>query len=240
MPTLAEIKSDIAELTEANTSVNLTDTVFSSFINASLNAVWNLLVNTYEDYFVTSFTLAPVTVTDSIDFDGSKGPLNFYKAIKLVWIDGSGQWNTLPTFNMADLDRWRVTANQITDNKDLKWRMISVFNNTGYDKYRNAIQFNVVTPTAGTSGTTSCFKLFYVPTMPAWGSSEVVFPVPVAWLDYVRYDVAARIFTRFEINASAKMMMEERERVRREICGQAPNRVTTESDSVVDVYRRWD
>lgn len=216
--TLGDLKTRVLDLADATNSGFIVDGRLGEYINAELSELYDLLVNSFEDYFVTidqSITLAAGTESYNL-------PTDFYKALKVFLLSG-GQRYRLARFNLEELDyQSPLVDSPAVSNSDLRYRIMG-----------GKIYFH---PKPGASGS---IDLFYVPEFTNLASdvTTISFSVPVGWEDFVVYGAAARCMIKEESDPGAYLALKGACRDR--IINAAQNRDAGEPMRITDKYDRF-
>lgn len=103
--TLGQLKTQSRQRADMENSTFISDSELTSLINLSAAELYDLLVGVYEDYKITSQTLAVTPNVDTYTL-----PTNFYKlrGVDLV-LDSLGNAVTLKPFNFAERNAYMFT-----------------------------------------------------------------------------------------------------------------------------------
>lgn len=222
MITLAELKTQCRERADMEESQFVSDSELTSYINASIAELHDLLIAAYcEDYIMEEVI---VTTTSAIDYELPDGVLysaapKFYKLRGVdVRMNSTDQWATVKRFNFNRRNE---------DNDSFAWNLLGL----PYIQYRlvgSKIRFNR-TPTAN-----SQFRLFYYPVATKLVDDADEFDDLNQYAEYVILDVAIKMLNKEESDVTVlglqKAAMKER------IEAMAKDRDANEPESITDIY----
>ena len=201
----------------------VTTTEWNTYINQSYFELYDLLITTYEDYYVK----APYTLTtDGVNSQFAL-PTDFYKLYG-VDIGVAGNSNAFVTLKKFDfISRNRFVYPQLSST------YLGLFN-LRYRLVGNTLMF-IPTPTAGQT-----LRIWYVPRMVTLLKDSDLMDGVSGWAEYVAVDAAIKALQKEEsdvtVLAEQKMMLIKR------IEESAMNRDQGQPDSVSDVRtnsERW-
>lgn len=218
MTTLLQIKTRARERSDMVNSQFISDSELTSMINASYAELYDLLVQTYEDYFITgptAFTLV----------SGDEGvyslPSDFYK-LKGVDAGGSGNWFELYPFNWNTRNaRNRNLSRVYTGDIDKTYRLIG--SNLRIEPDDNA---------------TGSYQLWYIPSYTALVSDSDSIDSNITrnnWEEYIVIDVAMKMLVKEE--SDIRPLTVEKQAMKRRIESAAGERDIDQPERVSDVNR---
>ncbi len=214
--TLANIKSRALQLADMENSTFVDSTAeLLSYINASYLELYDLIVQSYEDYYLTStmFTLA-----DS-DNGLSVLPTDFYK-IKGMDYSNSGQYVTIQPFQWNRRNRRSAVSRS------------GLFTDMGLS-YRIVGNYIHIEPRDNAVGT---YQMWYVPALTQLVlDADVVDSVMTraGWEEYIVIDVARKMLRKEESDTNALSQMKEEMKAR--IVDSAADRDVGSPNRVQDV-----
>lgn len=219
---LSELKAIILDQADMTNSGFITDTRLTYWINAELSELHDLLVVSFEDYF-----LAKEIIPLAGDIENYTLPDDFYKDIKVFYVDGTKRYR-LRRFMIEEFDRYSndyyavYPFNGVSE-VDLFYRII------GNEIY--------VAPPPSLGGK---LELWYVPQFERLidPNDTVHFQVPIGWEDFVVCGVAARCLAKEESDPTFFVI--KKAEIKQRIIEAAETRDEGGENRVVDVYRRFE
>lgn len=210
--TLSALRTAILNQADMADSDFINATQLNYWINAELAELHALLVESWEDYMVS---------TDDITLTGATSyslPSDFFKALKVFLIRGNVRYR-LRRFQMQDLSG------------DTTWNKGNEF--LSYRIMGDNIHFD---PTPNASGTV---RLYYAPQLTelALDADTVSVAVPIAWEDFVVCGAAARCLAREE--SDSRFFLQRKEMLRQQFIAAAANRDAGEPARMIDHYQRF-
>jgi hypothetical protein len=207
--TLTTLRARARELSDLVGSTFVSDGADSldAWLNAGLDALYDLLVQTYgEDYFLTSSSFTTVAGTATYALPATFGKL---RGVDLTL---NGVQIPLQKFNFAERNRLRdpVIAGDVPE-----YRL------------QGSLLWLAPTPTAARSGT-----IWFVPSRPLLVNAGDTVDVPNGWEDYAVLEAAIRAGLKEESDISGWLALQERLKVRLEAA--AENRDAGAPEQVVD------
>jgi len=217
---LSELKAIILDQADMTDSGFITDIRLTYWINAELSELHDLLIDSFEDYF-----LAKKIITLAGDTENYALPDDFYKAIKVFYMDGTNRYR-LRRFMMEELDQYSndyYSAYVMAPEVDLCYRV------EGNEIY--------IAPTPSLGGR---LELWYIPQLERLvdPNDTVHFQIPIGWEDYVVCGVVARCLAKEESDPTFFLM--KKAEIKARIIEMAATRDEGGENRVVDVYRRFD
>ena len=182
--TLSNIRDRCRQRADMVNSQFVSDTELLNFINASYAELYDLLVQTYEDYFVTSETFT-LTTSDS----GIRAlPSGFYK-LKGVDYSIGGEFVTLYPYNWNTRNRWQRSTNR--------------YNLRGSDRKYKILGSNLrIEPRDDATGS---YQLWYVPSYTALADDADNISSIITqnnWEEYIVIDAAIKMLEKEESNTA--------------------------------------
>jgi hypothetical protein len=95
--TLAQLKARALDYADMTGSDFVVDARLLDYINSVASELYDLLVNTNEDWFLDTHTVTLVSGTDAYEL-----PSNYYKLIKAFWVSG-GRRHNIKQFMLSEL-----------------------------------------------------------------------------------------------------------------------------------------
>jgi|TARA_R100000455_G_C6260610_1_gene115987 hypothetical protein len=214
--TLAQLITRVRQRADMVGSTFVSDSEVVDYINVAMAEIHDLLVDKYEDYFVSS-----TTYTLPADNPGTL-PSDFYKALGVDFLSG-GLTYRMMRFTFQERNMYNapaIVASRIAD--------------TRYAIQGNQIKF---IPSPSTSGTVT---LFYVPEsqqFSAGSTSDTIVskapPIAKGYEEYLVVDAAIKCLMKEESNTQPHMIYKEQLRKRLEAA--SANRDAGESSKITDV-----
>ena len=214
--TLAQLITRVRQRAAMVGSTFVSDSEVVDYINVAMAEIHDLLVDKYEDYFVSS-----TTYTLPADNPGTL-PSDFYKALGVDFLSG-GLTYRMMRFTFQERNMYNapeIVASRIAD--------------TRYAIQGNQIKF---IPSPSTSGTVT---LFYVPEsqqFSAGSTSDTIVskapPIAKGYEEYLVVDAAIKCLMKEESNTQPHMIYKEQLRKRLEAA--SANRDAGESSKITDV-----
>jgi hypothetical protein len=213
MITLAELKEQSRQRSDMENSEFVSDAELTTYINASLAELHDLLIAAYcEDYVMAEYMF---TADGSIQYNL---PADFYKLRGVDLRQNNGQWATVKRFNF---NRRNETQNAFA------WNMLGL----PYMEYRlvgSKIRFN------RTPDTNIQFRIWYYPVCEKLVLDTDAYDDVNQFAEYVVVDAAIKMLTKEESNAS--VLIGQKEALKQRIIAMAAGRDANEPASVTDVY----
>jgi hypothetical protein len=213
MVTLAELKTRSRQRADMERSEFVSDSELTSYINASLAELHDLLIAAYNEEYVMGEYLW--TATSAIEYDL---PADFYKLRGVDLRQGSGQWATVKRFNF---NKRNEQQNAFT------WNMLGL----PYMEYRlvgSKIRFNR-TPQDSTE-----FRIFYYPKCPTLTLDTDSYDDVNGFAEYVVVDAAIKMLQKEE--SDVQVLMAQKMALKQRLEAMAQNRDANEPESVTDIY----
>jgi hypothetical protein len=235
---LGELRTQSQQRADRLNSGFLTTAEWNTNINQSMTELYDLLVDTYEDYFVAEpfqFRSDGSTFRYALP-TGQGGPVSFFDMnntpvtpppfYKLMGVDlavnnANNAYVSINKFNVMDRNRFVYpnTASTIYGVFNLQYRLMG-----------NAIEF-IPTPTANQT-----IRIWMIPRIPKLlGDSDITTAGISGWLEYVITDAAIKALQKEEsdvtVLAAQKMALIKR------IQDSAMNRDAGQPDRVTDVFQ---
>ena len=213
--TLAQLITRVRQRADMVGSTFVSDSEVVDYINVAMAEIHDLLVDKYEDYFVSS-----TTYTLPADNPGTL-PSDFYKALGVDFLSG-GLTYRMMRFTFQERNMYNapaIVASRIAD--------------TRYAIQGNQIKF---IPSPSTSGTVT---LFYVPEsqqFSAGSTSDTIVskapPIAKGYEEYLVVDAAIKCLMKEESNTQPHMIYKEQLRKRLEAA--SANRDAGEAAKITD------
>jgi len=215
--TLSDLRTRVLDRADMTGSAFAVEARVNEYINNALSELYDLLVETHEDYFYDVETITLVSGTEDYDL-----PSDFYKVLKVFYLSSGGVRSPMRRFTLDMLDRY---GNEwVPSTADGVYTMYRVIG----DK----IRFSPEPAGAGSA------ELYYIPQFEEMDGddTDVTFTLPqIGWIDYAVVDAAMQLLIREESDVSALMARkaEMKDRIKRA----AEQRDAGEPDSIIDYYR---
>jgi len=217
MTTLAELRDLVLQRVDMVNTNFISDAELNSWINQGADTVYDLIVQTYEDYYTNSFQF-----TIASNEDGYTLPDSVYK-IRGLDFQVSGDWLTVHRFTMAERNRANRQIN----------RGLLGFTNIKYKWIGNTIK---IIPAEQAAGTYQCW---YIPNITPLTNDSDELPVDIdRWKELVIAEAGVKCLIKEESDPSGleKELMEMKGRVLR----MAANRDAGSPERVQDVRYDYD
>lgn len=207
-----------------DTSLFVTDPELISYINQSYFELYDLLVTTYDDYYVappleftTDGTTAQYALPDGANYTGAPA---FYKlmGVDLGLSNASDAFVTLKRFDFAERNRYVYPQ--------LNSTYLGVFN-LRYRLVGNTLMF-IPTPSAG-----QVVRLWYIPRMSTLAALTDRADGVSGWTEYVITDAAIKCMQKEESDTS--VLMAQKAGLIKRIQDSAMDRDAGEPDTISDV-----
>lgn len=217
--TLLQLRTQARQRADMENSSFVADSELTTMINYELGDLYDLLVATYDDYFISTSNIAVVSGTEAYSL-----PNDFYK-LRAVFLRDSGQ-----------TQRWRLYRDDLQDfdNGDLDFYPT---NQLRYMRYRILGSNIYFSPIPNGSATV---QLFYVPEMTKLSADgdTISFSVPTqGWEQYVVAGAAARMLIKEESDPTG--LLSEQARIKDKVIQMASNRDSANSDRMRDMNARF-
>lgn len=218
--TLSDLKDRVRQRADKVNSTWLADAELTSYINASYAELYDLLVTTYEDYFITGPTSFTLSTSDAGVYSL---PSDFYK-LKGVDFQTGGDWITVYPHTWDDRNNSRISRRYTSaGDTERSYRMIG-------SNLR-------IEPSDAATGT---YRLWYVPAYTALSSDTDEIDSIISrnnWEEYIVVDAAAKVLQKEESDASGVLFAKDQ--LRKRIEGSATDRDIDQPESVSDVRDRY-
>jgi len=212
--TLAQLQTQCRERADMTDSTFVSDSELTSYINASIAELHDLMVQSYgADYFVSTSTFTTVANTDSYAL-----PSDMYKLMGVdIQISGN-DYASLHKFNFNERNRYKgSTVRSILGAPDLRYRVIGG---------------NIVFSPAPDSA--KVVKLWYTPVATKLVATSDVYNDLNQYAEYVVVDVAMKMMQKEE--SDVQVLMAEKQLLIKRLTEASQNRDTGESESVSDIH----
>lgn len=196
--TLASLITQTRQRADIEGSQVVTDSELTGYINSSIKELYDILVSTYEDYYLSE-TTATVTTGDSITL-----PTDFYKLRGLDYAEGSVYYPVLP-FKFSQRNQQNV----------------ELFSATPAVKSRYRVQGSVIklVPAVAATGT---YRVWYIPRAAELSLTTDTFDGINGWEEFVIVDAAIKCMIKQELGTQ-ELEKQKKDLIRR-IEAMAPNR----------------
>lgn len=218
MTTLATIRTRARQRSDMVNSQFVSDAELLDFINASYAELYDLIVQTYEDYFITSLEFS-LTASDS----GIRAlPSDFYK-LKGIDYKLGGNFTTLYPFD------WNT--------RNLRQRAINRLYAGDYDLSYRLLGSNIhLEPSDNATGD---FKLWYIPAYTALSADTDVIDTVITrgnWEEYIVIDAAIKMLAKEE--SSTAHLERAKAALLKRLESVAGDRDVDQPERISDVNRR--
>lgn len=213
MITLAELKTQARQRADMENSEFVSDSELTSYINASLAELHDLLIASYcDDYMMIEYIF---TSTGDLAYNL---PDDFYKLRGVDVRRGNGQWATVKRYNF---NRRNEQQNAYA------WNLLGL----PYIEYRlvgRQIRFN------RTPDNALNFRIWYHPALTKLVADTDAYDDINGFAEYVVVDAAIKMMQKEE--SDVRVLAAQKEGLRQRIIAMAANRDANEPASVTDIY----
>lgn len=161
----------------------VTDTEIISYLDRSYRDLYNLIVTSHDDYFVTSGNISITTATDTYSLAS-----DFYKLLGVDINRGTGNIFTLRPFSFNERNRGQNVASRLSSSEIYR-----------YILYQSSLKFIPFPTQADTA------VVWYVPVPTAITLSSQSIDGVNGWDEYVSTDAAIKCVAKEESDTSALM-----------------------------------
>lgn len=215
--TLTQMRTRVRRRADFENNNFISDAELTGFINSSYQELYDLLVSSFEDYFVgdpTSFAVASGSSTYTL-------PADFYKLVGLDRLLSGNDYYPLRPFNFMD-----------RNNRRLVQRVRGLYNKVSYRVLGSVIRF---TPEDQAEGS---YRIWYVPTLTLLSadSDEILSTITnQGWEEYIEVDAAIKCLQKEESDVQVLMM--QKQALIRRVEEMAKNRDIGDCDRITDVTK---
>lgn len=211
--TLAQLRTLARQRADMENSTFVSDSEFNNYINDSYGELYDLLVASFEDYYLK----APVTFTLTSPTNTYALPSDFYKLRGLDFQLSSGDWTTVTLFNFAE--------------RNVKSRLLSRYSYGQKNvSYRVMGQYLRIEPADECSGT---YQLWYIPRYTRMTSDSDTLGDVLDFSEYVIVDAAIKALVKEESDISALLAIKGQ--LHERVITMAKSRVADKPERVADV-----
>lgn len=211
--TLLELRTQARQMADMEDSEFVSDSELNNYINFAIADLHDLLVETYSDYYIETFT--STTVSGQADYSL---PSDFYKLRGVdVKLNGNDWFNIRP-FNFNERNRYEDFGS---------WTLLGI-SNTRYRLLGSNLRFS---PEPESNHE---YRIWYVPKATKLSSDSDTLNDLNQYSDYVIVSAAIKMLNKEESDVSG--LVAERERIRRDIEHSAQNRDAAQPESISDIY----
>ena len=213
--TLAELRQQVRERTEQESSDFITDSELNSYINNSIAELHDIMIQAYgSEYFLSpAYEFSTVSNQQSYSL-----PTDLYKLRGVDVKLSTQEWNNVEKFNFNERNKIDYFG---------AWSSLG-FTNVRYRMMGVNILFSPIPDNA------TNVRLWYVPVSTKLEADDDELVDYNAWSEYVVVDAAIKIFQKEESDPS--VFMQQKVDLKRRIEEVANNRDISNSESVSDVY----
>lgn len=211
-PTLGTLRTRARQIADMVGSQFISDSELTTYINTGYFELYDLVVNSFEDYFTTTTSL---TITTG---NTAALPADFYKA-RAVDYYLNGKWTTVKLFNFLNRNNLnKVSFLNVTPDSGRRYRIMG-----------NTLIIQNVDNAAGT------YRLWYAPAPTALESDEETINEDLSktgWDEYIVLYAAERMLAKEE--SSTTDVVRRRGEIAGRITQMAADRQMEQSDQVSD------
>lgn len=204
--TLANLRTEVRRRADMEGSGFVTDSELTSYINNSATELRDILIQKFQDYYITSDDISIVSGTDTYNLAA-----DFYKALGVDMVINSRQSVTMRPFMFRERNRY-------------------VYNPPRGYRYRILGDQVRVIPEPTSSFT---MRIWYVPTFTNLSADGDTLDGVHGWEEYVIIDAAIKCLRKEESDTSA--LLQDKMFITKRIEEAADNRDVGEPQRVVDV-----
>ena len=206
--TLAQIRTQARQRADMEGSNFVPDTELTSYVNASIAELYDILVSRFEDYYILDTTATVTSGSDSFAL-----PASFYKLKGLDFDIGGGQYETVRAFQFIERNE---NYNAGTSSTLMRYRILG-----------GNIKLSPLSEAAGN------YKLWYIPRFTALVLDSDSFDGINGWNEYVIVDCAIKMLNKEESDSSA--FVAQKKALLDRIEAMASDRDAGEPQSIVDL-----
>lgn len=216
---LIDLRNQVRQRCDQTNSNYATDDEVNTYINHSYAELYDLLTDTYEEYYTTDGYIISVSSGNTITL-----PSDFYKLRGVDRsVDGSaGNWMSITNFNFEERDKYTQTSLVgIYWTNTVKYKLIGT----------NSLKLY---PANNANGT---YQIWYIPRfINLVNDSDTVSDLQ-NWHEYVVIDAAIKIMVKEESDPT--MLLAAKADMRARIQTAASNRDVGEQERIGDVHSSW-
>ena len=214
--TLLNLRTQAKQRANMEQSSFVSDSEWNSYINNAASALYDLLVQAYEDYYLimppTEFTLASGESKKAL-------PADFYKLRGLDYKLGNADFVQIEQFQFGERNSAKIIdIRRIFDEAPITYRLMG-----------NYIQFLPEDRAPGT------YRLWYIPKFTPMTSDSDTFDGVNGWEEFIVIAAAIKALSKEESDVTA--LAAEYQELKDRITGLAAERDAGSSERITDVYR---
>ena len=212
--TLTQLQTRARYIADMTNSQFISDAELTYYINSGLTELYDLVVRSFEDYFIntTTFTIASGANSYAL-------PSDFYKC-RAVDFQLNGNWTTVKLFNFANRNTFRrVSFLYATPDSGRRYRIFG----------DNLIIQN-------TDNAAGNYRMYYVPAPTLLTSGSDTIPATLSqagWDEYIALYAAERMLSKEETDN--REVITRREELKQRIISLAADRQVEQSEVVSDM-----
>lgn len=207
--TLAQIRTQARQRADMEVSQFVTDSELTSYVNASIAELYDILVSRFEDYYILDTTATVANGADTITL-----PADFYKLKGLDYDVGGGQYETVRSFQF-------IERNETYD---------PGFGTFPRMRYRVLGPVLKLTPPDFAPGN---YRIWYIPRFASLVNDTDTFDGINGWTEYVIVDCAIKMLNKEESDAGP--FREQKQKLLDRIEAMATDRDAGEPQTIVDL-----
>jgi hypothetical protein len=230
MYTLLDLRNQCKTQADLISSGFISDLDWNRFINNSMSDLYDVVVSSYEDYFVNDGYSFTITAADpSITYNTSVTPGNsaavppdFYKSLGVSYVVGNGTFDRLKRWSRTDEACYSPS--------------IDFHSGRTQRFYRVQGSKVVIYPQMLATGT---YTFTYIPSCPTLVNDTDVFPFEPGWAEYVIVDSVIKAYSLQQLDPSSFMARKSELKMR--IIAMCANRDADAPESIapMDVRNAW-
>ena len=207
---LGTLKTAVRQRSNMEDSEFVSDSELTRYINQSLSELYDLVVGSYEDYYLDTLTF---TYTSD---DGYALPqVDFYK-LRLVEFQSGSDWLTIHRYQLPNKNRRALAMNIYGESR----------------QYRISGDKIVMLPLGAATGV---YRITFVPLFEALAVDADTTSMSFAgWDEYVVVDAAIKCLQKEESDVS--ILMAQKMMLKQRIESMSANRDANEPESIIDVH----
>lgn len=207
--TLAEIRTQARQRSDMEFSQFITDEELTSYVNASIAELYDILVSRFEDYYILDTTETVASGADTIPL-----PTGFYKLKGLDFDIGGGKYETVRPFQF-------VERNETFD---------PGFGTYPRMRYRVLGTYIKLTPPEFAPGN---YRVWYIPRFTPLANDTDTFDGINGWTEYVVVDCAIKMLNKEESDSGP--FVQQKQKLLDRIEAMAADRDAGAPQTIVDM-----
>jgi len=221
--TLSEIRTRCRERADMESSQFVTDDELNFYINQSISELHDILVQSYgEDYYVKNVSFNTVAQQEAYSLSTIVTDDDFYKVRAVDAKLNGNDWFTLRKFNFNERNKFQHFG---------VWDTLGI-SNVRYRIVGSELRF-VPVPDRDIT-----VRLWYIPRATTLTLDADTYDDINGWIEYVVVDCAIKMLNKEE--SDVRVLLNEKELLKRRIETASSNRDASEPESIQDIYAEND